>query len=348
MVNRFYFITLTFFVLLLGYLSYQVLKPFLFPIAWAVVFSVLFYPAYAFILRYIKWKSITSLIVLVVILLIIIGPFSYLFFLLVKELGAWTEYAEGGKIEAIKDITELPIIKSVMNKITSLFNITADELNKAIMENISRLGRELVGGITKGAGSIVTVTLDFILMAISIFFLLRDGPGFLEKVRDYIPFSEEQKDGLVKQIKDILISTMYGGVIVAMVQGTMGGIAFAILGISSPVMWGFAMAIASFVPLVGPFVIWAPAAVYLFIEGLIWKGIAMALIGVFGISLVDNILKPLIIGKRTKMPFLPLFFSVLGGIKLFGLIGFIMGPMVLATFVSVIEIFRRMDTSTNA
>lgn len=346
--NRFYVLTLVFFVLLLGFLSYQILEPFLFPIAWAVVFSVLFYPAYAFILRYIKWKSITSLIVLVVILLIIIGPFSYLFFLLVKELGALAEYAEGGKIEAIKDITELPIIKSVMNKITSLFNITADELNKAIMENISRLGRELVGGITKGAGSIVTGTLDFILMAISIFFLLRDGPGFLEKVRDYIPFSEEQKDGLVKQIKDILISTMYGGVIVAIVQGTMGGIAFAVLGISSPVMWGLAMAIASFVPLVGPFAIWAPAAAYLFIEGLIWKGIALALIGAFGISLVDNILKPLIIGKRTKMPFLPLFFSVLGGIKLFGLIGFIMGPMVLATFVSVIEIFRRIDTSANA
>ncbi|MFZ5994137.1 MAG: AI-2E family transporter [Thermodesulfobacteriota bacterium] len=346
--NRFYFLTLVFFVLLLGFLSYRILEPFLFPIAWAVVFSVLFYPAYAFILRYIKSKSITSLIVLVVILLIIIGPFSYLFFLLVKEFSALTEYAESGKIEALTNITGHPMIRSVISKVASLFNIPENEINKAIMDNISRLGKELVGGITKGAGGIITITLDFILMAISIFFLLRDGPGFLEKIRDYIPFSEEQKNGLVKQIEDILVSTMYGGVIVAIVQGTMGGVAFAVLGISSPVMWGLAMAIASFVPMVGPFAIWAPAAVYLFIEGLIWKGIVLVFIGAFGISLVDNILKPLIIGKRTKMPFLPLFFSVLGGIKLFGLIGFIMGPLVLATFVSVVEIFRRIDTSANA
>ncbi len=288
MFNRFYFIALISVVLLLGYLSYQVLKPFLFPIAWAIVFSVLFYPLYAFILRYLKWKPIASLLALGVILLIIIGPFSYLFFLLIKELGALTEYAESGKIEAIKDITRHPVIRMIVEKITSLFDITEEQLNKAVLDNVTRWGKDLVGGITRGAGGIITVTLDFILMAVSIFFLLRDGPGFFSKLRDYMPFSEEQKDGLIKQIKDILISTMYGGVIVAIIQGTMGGIAFAVLDISSPVIWGFAMAIASFVPLVGPFVIWAPAAVYLFIEGLIWKGIAMALIGAFGIGLAET------------------------------------------------------------
>ncbi len=150
MFNRFYFIALISVVLVLGYLSYHILRPFLLPIAWAIVFSVLFYPAYAFILRYIKSKSITSLIVLVVILLIIIGPFSYLFFLLVKELGALTEYAENGKIEAIKDITGHPMIRSVIDKLASLFNIPENEINKAIMDNISRLGKELVGGITRG------------------------------------------------------------------------------------------------------------------------------------------------------------------------------------------------------
>lgn len=347
MANRFYLITLIFLVLLLGYLSYQVLKPFLFLVAWAIVLSALFYPLYAFLLRYVKWRSIASLIVLIVIFTIIIGPLSYLVFLLMIELKEILDYVETEKIDAIKGITQHPIIRSLIERIIPLLNITEDELNKTIMDNITKIGKELFARITRGIGGIITGVVEFIFMLLSIFFLLRDGPEFLKKVRDYIPFSDEQKDRLVKQIKDIVVSTIYGGVVVAIVQGTMGGVAFAILGISSPVMWGLAMAIASFLPLIGPFIIWAPAAVFLVIQGEVLKGLVLAVIGVFGISMIDNFLRPLIIGGRTKMPFLVLFFGVLGGIKLFGLIGFIMGPMVLALFVSVIEMFRIMEEGGN-
>jgi predicted PurR-regulated permease PerM len=146
----------------------------------------------------------------------------------------------------------------------------------------------------------------------------------------------------------LIISTIYGGVIVAMVQGSLGGVAFAIVGITSPILWGAMMALASFLPVVGPFIIWGPAALFLLVEGAIFRGILLAVMGALGISLVDNLLRPLIIGNRTKMPFLAIFFSVLGGIKLFGIIGFIMGPMVLVLFLSVIEIFRSMEESSHA
>ena len=99
---------------------------------------------------------------------------------------------------------------------------------------------------------------------------------------------------------------------------------------------------------VGPFIIWGPAALYLFIDGAIFRGISLAVMGAFGISLVDNLLRPMIIGNRTKIPFLAIFFSVLGGIKLFGIIGVIMGPLVLVLFLSVIEIFRSMEESSDA
>jgi predicted PurR-regulated permease PerM len=230
----------------------------------------------------------------------------------------------------------------------SLFNITEAELNQTIADNISKLGKEMVGKITKGATNVITISLDFVFMVFSIFFFLRDGPEFLSRVRDYMPFSEEQKDRLVKQIRDIVISTIYGGVAVAIVQGTIAGFAFLILGISNPVVWGLATSIASFVPLLGASSIWVPAMLYLFLTGAILKGIALAIIGLFGISLIDNILKPIIIGSRTKMPILVIFFSVLGGIKLFGLIGLIMGPLVIALFVSVIEIFRSVEGGKNA
>ena len=346
--SRFYLFAVIALLLILGLLTYQILKPFLTPIAWAIVFSIIFYPVYVFTLKYTRWKSVAALLTLTIILVVILGPFSYLTYMLVSELKDLTGYLEADKIEALESLLQHPSIKAVTDKILSVFNLTEDELNKTIIDNISKLGKEMVGRITKGATNVVTISLDFIFMVFSIFFFLRDGPEFLSKTRDYMPFSEIQKDRLVKQVRDIIISTIYGGVVVSIIQGTIAGLAFFFLGISTPVVWGLATSIASFVPLLGAAAIWVPATGYLFLTGAALKGFILAIIGLFGISLVDNILKPIIIGGRTKMPILVIFFSVLGGIKLLGLIGLIMGPLVIALFISVIEIFRSVEGGQNA
>jgi predicted PurR-regulated permease PerM len=346
--TRFYLFALIVLVLLLGFLSYEIIKPFLSPIGWAIVFSIVFYPLYAFTGRYIKWKTIASLITLLVILVLILGPFSYLSYVLIKELKSLAEYLQNESIGSLQSILQHPTVRTIIDKLLSLLNITEDELNKALSNNIAGFGRELIARITKGMSNIVTISLNFIFMAFSIFFFLRDGPHFLEKVRDYMPFSEEQKDRLVRLIRDIIISTIYGGIVVSLVQGTMAGIAFFLLGIPTPVVWGVATSIASFVPLLGASAVWVSITIYLFMEGAVVKGIILAIVGTFGISLIDNILKPIIIGGRTKMPVLVIFFSIFGGIKLFGLIGLIMGPLVLALFVSLIEIFRSVEGGQNA
>ncbi|HYA11494.1 MAG TPA: AI-2E family transporter [Thermodesulfovibrionales bacterium] len=346
--TRFFFFALIALVLVLGFLSYEILKPFLSPISWAIVLSTVFYPLYIFTVKYIKWKTIASLITLLVILLMILGPFSYLSYLLIKELKSLAEYLQTDSLQSLQNLLQHPTINAILEKVLSLLNITEEELNKAISENISLLGKELISRITGGMANIVTISLNFIFMVFSIFFFLRDGPEFLKKVRKYIPFSEEQKDRLVKLVRDIVISTIYGGIAVSIVQGTIAGVAFFILGISTPVVWGLATSIASFIPLLGASAVWVPITVYFFIEGAVLKGTALAIVGIFGISLIDNILKPIIIGGRTNMPILVIFFSILGGIKLFGLIGLIMGPLVLALFVSLIEIFRSVEGGQNA
>ena len=346
--SRFYLFAVIALLLILGLLTYQILKPFLIPIAWAIVFSIIFYPVYVFTLKYTRWKSVAALLTLTIILVVILGPFSYLTYVLVSELKDLADYLGADKIEALESLMQHPSIKAVTDKILSVFNLTEDELNKTIIDNISKLGKEMVGRITKGTTNVVTISLDFIFMVFSIFFFLRDGPEFLNKTRDYMPFSEIQKDRLVKQVRDIIISTIYGGVAVSIMQGTIAGLAFFFLGISTPVVWGLATSIASFVPLLGASSIWVPAAGYLFLKGAVLKGIILAIVGLFGISLIDNILKPIIIGGRTKMPILVIFFSVLGGIKLLGLIGLIMGPLVIALFISVIEIFRSVEGGQNA
>jgi predicted PurR-regulated permease PerM len=193
---------------------------------------------------------------------------------------------------------------------------------------------------------VLSVAVNFVIMAFTIFFFFKDGPGFFQKFRSYLPFSEQQRDRLTSQVKDMIVSTIYGGVVVAVVQGILGGIAFSIVGIHSPIFWGSAMALTSFIPMLGTAVIWLPASIILLLNGAYVKGIGLALIGIFVISMVDNILKPLIIGGRTKMPTVVIFFTVLGGIKLFGLLGLVMGPLVFALFLSVFEIFRTVEGET--
>jgi len=214
---------------------------------------------------------------------------------------------------------------------------------KVILEGIRKASGTLLQNMSLQITNVLAILANFLFMLFTIFFFLKDGPRFLSKARDFMPFSERHKDRLATQVKDMIVSTVYGGATVALVQGLLGGFAYYVVGMESPVMWGVAMAVMSFVPVVGTFSIWGPGSVFLLLSGSYVKGIGLLLFGVFVIGLVDNILRPLIIGSRTKMPTVLILFSVLGGIKLFGMIGFVMGPLIMAAFISVFEIFRHIE-----
>jgi predicted PurR-regulated permease PerM len=344
--RRFYSMMLLFIVCLLAYLTFQIFRPFLAPVAWAVVFTIVFYPVFAFTLRYVKWKSLASFITILVMIAVIIGPFSYFMVLLFSELRHLVGYLESDKISALGKIFQHPTLSAFTSRIADIFGLTGPEFNKAIMEYMSVMGQEVMSMITHGAGNFVGVTVSFVFMIFSAFFMFRDGSAFLHLSRDFMPFSEEQKVVLANQVRDIIISTIYGGILVAILQGIIGGVAFSLLGIPSPVLWGFAVAIASFIPLVGAFAVWGPAVIYLFVQGAVGEAFAMICIGIFCISMIDYLLRPIIIGSRTKMHVLVILLSVLGGIQLFGLIGLVMGPLVVAVFISVINIFREFEADS--
>lgn len=339
--NRFSLIMLLSILGILGYLSYQIFLPFLTPIAWAMVFCVVFYPLYAFALRFLRVRELASLATLVLILVIIVGPFSYISYSLVNEVSDIVAKTDT-ETRSLSNILSHERVRNVLRKIEPYTGLEAPS-EEAVIENTKKVGKRIVEGLSAGFGNVLSVAANFIIMAFTIFFFFRDGLSFLQKSRDYLPFSERQRQRLTTQVKDMIVSTIYGGVVVAIVQGILGGIAFSILGMRSPIFWGCAMALMSFVPVFGTSVIWLPASAILFFEEAYVKGIALILIGVFVISMVDNVLKPLIIGGRTKMPTVIIFFTVLGGIKLFGLLGLVMGPLVFALFLSVFEIFRTVE-----
>lgn len=332
---------LLFLIAVLGYLAYQIISPFLTAVAWAMVFSIVFYPVYALICRYVKFKSVASLITIVLILIIIVGPISYLTSLLINETRTFLASIDQERLESIQNFYGSLRSSQLYQTMSSYMGELPSE--KVLLEGIKKLGGTLLQNMSLQITNVLAIVANFLFMLFTIFFFLKDGPGFLSKARDFMPFSESHKDRLATQIKDMIVSTVYGGATVALIQGILGGFAYHIIGIESPVMWGVAMAVMSFVPLLGTFSIWGPGAIFLLLGGSYAKAIGLFLFGVFVISMVDNILRPLIIGSRTKMPTVLILFSVLGGIKLFGMIGFVMGPLIMAAFISVFEIFRHIE-----
>ncbi len=332
---------LLFIIAVLGYLAYQILSPFLTAVAWAMVFAIVFYPIYAFICRHVKLKSVASLITIVLILIIILGPLSYLTSLLINEIQAFLASIDQERLESVQKFYAGLRSSLLYQKMSSYMGELPSE--KVILEGIKKAGGTVLQNMSLQITNVLTILANFLFMLFTIFFFLKDGPGFLSKTRDFLPFSEKHKDRLATQVKDMIVSTVYGGATVALIQGILGGLAYYVIGMESPVMWGVAMAVMSFVPLVGTFSIWGPGSMFLLLSGSYAKGIGLFLFGVFIISMVDNILRPLIIGSRTKMPTILILFSVLGGIKLFGMIGFVMGPLIMAAFISVFEIFRHIE-----
>jgi predicted PurR-regulated permease PerM len=338
--NRFYNLVLVFIVAVLGYLTYRIVDPFLSPIMWAVVFSVVFYPFYAFILRYVRYRAVASVLTLLAIFLIIIGPFSYFAYLLTLETVSLVNRVQTAEGNLLQSFLGHPEVNTFIQKLLVILRMTEGEFYEAVTHGIINVAKASTGLIKTGFGNIVTVGINFIFIFLCTFFFLEDGPALIEKLEGFMPFSRRQRTRLLQQTKDIVVSTIYGGVVVAMSQAIIGGITFALLGIHSPMVWALAMFVSSFIPVVGTFIVWGPIVIYLFFQAQYLKGVILILVGVLAISSVDNILRPLIIKGKMKMPTVAIFFAILGGIKFFGFIGFILGPLVLALFISVFDIFR--------
>jgi predicted PurR-regulated permease PerM len=341
--GRFYLFLLGFVVFVLGYLNYQVLKPFISPLAWAMVLSIILYPLYARILKYVRLRSVASAVALLIMLIVIFGPFSYITYLFSQEMKSLTQGLEKGTFDPLGAIMGHPVVNGLLQKVLHIFRVSEEEFQKALLDAMSKAGRESMGLITVGIGNAAVTVVNFFLMVISAFFFLTDGPRFFENISGYLPFTEAQQKRLIKQIRGIVVSTIHGGVIVAIIQALIGGFSFWLLGISSPVIWGFSMFLSSFVPVLGTFMVWGPVAGYLAFQGTYLKAVILVLIGVAAISSVDNIVRPLIIRGRLQMPMLLIFLSILGGIKFFGFIGFIMGPLVVALFISVLDMLRYIE-----
>ncbi|MGB9821830.1 AI-2E family transporter [Thermodesulfovibrio sp.] len=336
--RSFYIWILLFFIGILGYLNFQILKSFFASLGWATVIALVFHPIFDFVKKFLKYKGLSAFVTILLIILLFLLPFVFISYQIILEAGELIKKVN--LPELVNNITTNPVLVKILEKLSFITAGDVSSTENLIKNEIGNLMKESALRIAHGFGDVVNLFINLILTFFIAFFFLKDGESFVKKIGEFLPFAETDKVSIRKQIKNIIYTTFYGGILIAILQGTILGITFYLLNIPSATLWGFATAIASFIPVLGAFAVWGPASVYLLVKGYILKGLILAVVGALIISSIDNVLKPVIIKGRVKLPLIFIFLSVLGGIKVFGLIGFIIGPLVFSLFVSFLEILK--------
>jgi predicted PurR-regulated permease PerM len=320
-----------------------ILLPFYGALFWAVVLAVLFAPLQRrMALRIGGRGNLSALITLCVCLLVAILPVIVITLMLVNEGAAVYERIERG---------ELDVGAFVAQGKDMLPHAIQRQLDRLGLGNFDGLRDRVAQGALQGSQFLATkafaigqntfeFVVGFFVMLYLLYFFLRDGPELVRTVRSAVPLAEGLKRRLQIKFTRVVRATVKGNIAVAVVQGALGGLIFWVLGISSPLLWGVLMAFLSLLPAVGCGLVWGPVALFLLARGELWQGVTLILFGVLVIGLVDNILRPILVGKDTRMPDYLVLISTLGGLTLFGLNGFVIGPLIAALFIASWDLYR--------
>lgn len=322
------------------YLCWKMLQPFVGVLLWASLLALVFQPVVRWLERRMP-PSAAAALTLVVILLVVIVPVGFLTASLVDELSSFARSAPARLRGVLEESGLGPRLEELAARFGAELDFRQVLRRDQLEEHLAKAGETLVRSTFSFLGGVFGALLQLAFILFSLFFLLRDGPSFVEAVRGYLPLEADESAHLFARLREIVHASVLGVLTIAAIQGTLGGIAFAVLGLPSPLLWGVVMTVLAILPLVGTGLVWGPAALLLAFDGSYGRAAALALFGGLVIGSVDNFLRPRLVGQRAKMHELVIFFSVLGGLKVFGMLGIVLGPVVVATTTILFEVFRR-------
>ncbi|WP_339896531.1 AI-2E family transporter [uncultured Gilvimarinus sp.] len=319
-----------------------ILQPFFGPVFWACALAIIFYPAQSRFLGNLKHRpNIRSLITLGFCLIIVIIPVIFLVSSVVAQAASLYQQIDSGEIDPAKKIEQFessfPIVQNTLGR----FGVNLDDLKKQAVNFAMNSGKYIAQYTFNIGQNAFKFVLNFCLMLYLTFFLLRDGNQLLELMIRALPMGDTRERLLFAKFAEVTRATVKGNLVVAMVQGALGGFIFWVLGIPAALLWAVVMAFASLLPAVGAAIIWAPVAIYLLAVGNYVDGIILIAFGGGVIGLVDNLLRPVLVGRDTKLPDYLVLLSTLGGMALFGINGFVIGPLIAALFIAFWGIFMR-------
>lgn len=321
-----------------GYLTYSIFSPYLSALFLATVFAIIFSPMHKKILRSTNKREILSaLLSVIVVLFLILLPLTIISILMFQEASIlYNDFTNGGAGMQYID-AKFNSLEEYVNRIAPAltFEVNAYEYFQQGLSWILQNINSLFSGVVK-------FTINLFIMILALFFLFKDGSKFRKAVVAWSPLSDMYDEGLLKKLTIAVNSVIKGALTIAIIQGILTGIGFTIFGIHSPVLWGFIASITALIPTLGTGIITVPAGIYLLFTGSIAAGVGLIIWGVFVVGLVDNFLRPILIKRGVKIhPFIILL-SIFGGLSMFGPIGVLAGPIVVAFFFALLEIYPQI------
>nr|WP_276604024.1 AI-2E family transporter [Nannocystis pusilla] len=333
-------------VALAFYLCWLMLQPFVRVLLWGLVLTSAFGPVHRRICQRIKNPDIAALVSCFAVVLTIGVPTALIGLALVRELAPAFETLQA-MISSLLDPNS-----PVIGKLTQWLSEHGIDIEAAKQQAIEQ-AQAAMGEVTTNSigyvrgilGGIAGVIIEAFFVFFTMFYLFRDGAKLWAALANALPLRGKTMNQMIVRVREVISASVYGVFVIAIIQGTLGGIAFWFIGLPSAVVWGLVMTFMSLIPLAGSFVVWVPAAIYLAITGSWGAAIGLSLWGTIVIGLVDNFMRPKLVGEKAKLHELFIFFAVLGGLQLWGIVGLFLGPVILAIALALFDAFLHPDTS---
>ena len=326
------------------------IRGFMQPIFWAVALAIVFYPGHAMISERLPQRpALAATLSVFIVLFVVVLPLIGIIAAVTSEAGDMYQAIRSGDINLTGLVGELTTRLPQLEALLARIGIDITEVSSQLSSSAVSVSQFLATSALQIGQDTLRVTVFFFLMLYLLFFCLKDGQKLLEELIHAMPFGDERERHFLERFAQVSRATIKGTLVIGAVQGAIGGIAFASVGIDAPVLWGVVMALLSIIPAVGPALVWVPATIILAFQGSYVSAGVLLVVGALIISLADNVLRPILVGRDTKMPDYLILLSTLGGLTAFGLAGVIIGPIIAAFFLSVwamaVEEFSDFDTN---
>jgi predicted PurR-regulated permease PerM len=336
---------------LVAALAFWVARPFLNAVIVSAVVAYVFRPLYLWLNRRIKYRNVCALLVSLFILLLFIMPL----FLLIESAAPDARFAyvrakqkimSGEFIEVTCPSRDESFLCRLQSRASDFMQ--QPDIKYQVSDAVSKVTGFIVEKISSVVLALPIILLNLFVIFFSVFYLIRDGDLLVENAKSILPIHSRHREHIFRRLKETARAVIFGALVVAVIQGALGGLGFLMFGVSSPLLWGVIMALFALVPMVGTAVIWVPAGIGMILAGsaennpvLVWKGIGLLIYGAVIVAGIDNVLKPMLISDQAKIHPVLILVGVLGGLAAFGISGFIVGPLIIATFKVFIDIYRQ-------
>ena len=322
------------------YICWLIVQPFVNVLLWATVLTIVFYPLHRRIRLGVRQAESAAALSTILVIVLILIPITFVTIAIVRELRDVANALQAN-VQQIGG-PAIPGLDWILSRLEGYVDIDPMTAQKFLAERMEIWGAALAGSTLVVVGGALGAVIQTGLVIFTMFYMFRDGDRIRAAVYDTVPLERVQVLDITRRTKEVISATIYGVLVIAAIQGTLGTFIFWALGLPSPLLWGTVMFVLCMIPMAGAFLVWIPAALYLGFTGAYLQAGILVVWGVLVIGGIDNLLSPRLVGQRARLHELLIFFGVLGGLQVFGILGVVLGPVVIAVTLALIEMVRQM------